>query len=152
MYTIRLPLELSKSEERYLSKCFYIGNKIHNSLVSIARKRIGSLFDDQEYLSARKKYGESGFSKNNRLSKEQKECKKQLSSLMQGKVCQYKLLSKDLDAFVSKFKEIFENPEIEKVGFDIKKLIVLLSRIGINLEENYQDLMENHIYINKISN
>lgn len=50
-------------------------------------------------------------------------------------------LSKDLDAFVSKFKEIFENPEIEKVGFDIKKLIVLLSRIGINLEENYQDLM-----------
>lgn len=50
-------------------------------------------------------------------------------------------LSKDLDAFVSKFKEIFENPEIEKIGFDIKKLIVLLSRIGINLEENYQDLM-----------
>ena len=95
MYTIRLPLELSKAEERYLSKCFYIGNKIHNSLVSIARKRIGSLFDDQEYLSARKKYGESGFSKNNRLSKEQKECKKQLSNLMQGKVSQYKLLSKD---------------------------------------------------------
>lgn len=131
MYTIRLPLELSKSEERYLSKCFYIGNKIHNSLVSIARKRIGSLFDDQEYLSARKKYGESGFSKNNRLSKEQKECKKQLSNLMQGKVSQYKLLSKDLDAYVSVIQKHYKNyisshqaqSEVNAVYDGVKKVL-----------------------------
>lgn len=50
-------------------------------------------------------------------------------------------LEKDLDVFVAKFKEFFEDPDIEKIGFDIKKLIILLDKIGINLEDNYQDLM-----------
>ena len=43
--------------------------------------------------------------------------------------------------FVTKFKNLFEDDEIVKVGFDIKKLIVMLKKIHINLEKNYQDLM-----------
>lgn len=43
--------------------------------------------------------------------------------------------------FVTKFKDLFEDEEIVKIGFDIKKLIVLLEKIDIHLEKNYQDLM-----------
>lgn len=43
--------------------------------------------------------------------------------------------------FVSKFKELFENEEIEKIGFDIKKLMVLLNKFGIEIKGKYQDLM-----------
>lgn len=43
--------------------------------------------------------------------------------------------------FVTKFKDLFEDDEIVKIGFDIKKLIVMLKKIDINLDKNYQDLM-----------
>ena len=43
--------------------------------------------------------------------------------------------------FVEKFKDLFDNEEIKKIGFDIKKLMVLLNKIDINLENNYLDLM-----------
>lgn len=41
----------------------------------------------------------------------------------------------------SKLKEIFEDNKIEKISFDVKKAIYLLHKIGIELEENYVDLM-----------
>lgn len=50
-------------------------------------------------------------------------------------------LNKDKDIFVNKFKELFENDEIQKIGFDIKKSIVLLNKLGINFKNNYIDLM-----------
>ena len=43
--------------------------------------------------------------------------------------------------FVTKFKDIFEDEEIVKIGFDIKKQMVLLDKLDIHLEKNYQDLM-----------
>lgn len=43
--------------------------------------------------------------------------------------------------FVTKFKDLFEDEEIVKIGFDIKKLIILLEKIDIHIEKNYQDLM-----------
>lgn len=43
--------------------------------------------------------------------------------------------------FVNKFKELFEDDQIVKIGFDIKKLIVLLEKINIHLKDNYLDLM-----------
>lgn len=72
MYTIRLPLDLSESEERFLSKCFYFGNKIHNMIVRVTQERMDLLFKDQDYLSVRKEYHDSDFSgkKKDELSKE----------------------------------------------------------------------------------
>ena len=111
MYTVRLPLELSESEERYLSKCFHFGNKIHNTLVRVAQERMDLLFKDQDYLSARKEYHESDFSGKSKdeLSKEQRKRKKQLTDLMQEKVAQYGLLSKDLDKYVSVMQKHYRN-------------------------------------------
>lgn len=43
--------------------------------------------------------------------------------------------------FVNKFKDLFEDEQIIKIGFDIKKLIILLEKIDIHVKQNYQDLM-----------
>ena len=51
MYTVRLKLELSKSEERFMSKCFFFMNTIHNRIVSHAQNRINALFHDSDYMS-----------------------------------------------------------------------------------------------------
>lgn len=50
-------------------------------------------------------------------------------------------LVENKDIFVSKFKKIFEDEKIKKIGFDIKKLIILLNKLGIKLSNNYDDLM-----------
>ena len=63
MYTVRLKLELSRSEERFMEKCFFFMNTIHNRIVSCAQNRINALFRDADYMSARREYGKSGFAK-----------------------------------------------------------------------------------------
>lgn len=63
MYTIRLQLELSISEKRFLSKSFFYANQMHNQLVHYATNCLNALFHDKDYLEARKTYGEAGFSK-----------------------------------------------------------------------------------------
>lgn len=50
-------------------------------------------------------------------------------------------LTTDEEIFVSKFKELFESNDIKKIGFDLKKQMVLLDKLGIRIEENYLDLM-----------
>lgn len=50
-------------------------------------------------------------------------------------------LRKDLDIFIKKFKNLFEDKEILKISFDIKKMIILLKKINIDLSDNYLDLM-----------
>lgn len=50
-------------------------------------------------------------------------------------------LNNDKEPFLSKFKDLFVDENIEKVGFDIKKMIVLLNKLDVKLGENYQDLM-----------
>lgn len=50
MYTVRLKLELSKSEERFMSKCFFFMNTIHNRIVSHAQNRINALFHDSDHM------------------------------------------------------------------------------------------------------
>lgn len=93
MYTVRLKLELSKSEERFMSKCFFFMNTIHNRIVSHAQNRINALFHDSDYMSARMEYGQSGFAKKKsaQLSSAQKKRKKQLSQLMKDKQIEYSL-------------------------------------------------------------
>lgn len=49
--------------------------------------------------------------------------------------------------FVESFKEIFENPEINKISFDIKEDLVLLDKLGINVNMAYDDLMLMHYLI-----
>ncbi|MGM9941723.1 MAG: hypothetical protein ACI32N_07005 [Bulleidia sp.] len=133
MYTIRLPLDLSESEERFLSKCFCFGNKIHNTLVRVTQERMGLLFKDQEYISARKEYHDSDFygKKKDELSKEQLKRKKQLTDLMQGKLEEYGLLSKHLDKYVSVIQKHYQNyisshqaqAEVNAVYAGVKKVL-----------------------------
>lgn len=42
---------------------------------------------------------------------------------------------------INSIKELFENADIKKIGFDIKKAIVMLEKLDINFKDNYQDLM-----------
>lgn len=133
MYTIRLPLDLSESEERFLSKCFYFGNKIHNTLVREVKERMDLLFKDQEYIAARKEYHDSDFSgkKKDELSKEQLKRKKQLTDLMQSKLEEYGLLSKHLDKYVSVMQKHCKNyisshqaqAEVNAVYAGVKKVL-----------------------------
>ncbi|MDY3006227.1 DNA polymerase I [Anaerococcus porci] len=51
------------------------------------------------------------------------------------------------DDFVKNFKDIFEDKLINKVSFDIKEDIVLLNKIGINVELPYDDVMLMHYLI-----
>lgn len=101
MYTVRLKLELSKSEERFMSKCFFFMNTIHNRIVSHAQNRINALFHDSDYMSARMEYGQSGFAKKKsaQLSSAQKKRKKQLSQLMKDKQIEYSLRQTDLERY-----------------------------------------------------
>ena len=42
--------------------------------------------------------------------------------------------------FVSYFKQIFENDEINKIGFDTKKDCIMLQNIGIDFSKIYFDI------------
>lgn len=101
MYTVRLKLELSQSEERFMAKCFFFMNTIHNRIVSHAQNRINALFRDADYMSARREYGETGFAKkkSDQLSSAQKKRKKQLSQLMKDKQIEYGLRQTDLERY-----------------------------------------------------
>lgn len=48
---------------------------------------------------------------------------------------------KDKDTILDQLKEVLEDKNIEKTSFDVKKAIVLFHRNGIEIEENYVDLM-----------
>lgn len=48
---------------------------------------------------------------------------------------------KDGEEAKEKLRQIFENKDIRKVSFDVKKNIFLLNKIGIDFEENYIDLL-----------
>lgn len=48
---------------------------------------------------------------------------------------------KDKDIFISRFKNILEDKNLMKVSFDVKKAIYLLDKYGIELEENYMDIL-----------
>lgn len=84
MYTVRARLHLSESEERFLSKCFFIMNTAHNKLVKYAQDGLNALFDDKEYTDARNTYSKSGFSgkSKDQLSKEDARLRNPLTSLM----------------------------------------------------------------------
>ena len=101
MYTVRLKLELSQSEERFMEKCFFFMFVIHNRIVTCAQNRINALFRDAEYMSARMEYGESGFAKKKvgQLSSAQKKRKKQLAELMKDKQIEYGLRQTDLERY-----------------------------------------------------
>ena len=101
MYTVRLKLELSKSEECFMTKCFFFTSVIHNKTVAYAQNRINSLSRDADYMSARMEYGKSGFAKkkSEQLSSAQKKRKKQLSELMKSKQTEYGLRQTDLERF-----------------------------------------------------
>ena len=45
------------------------------------------------------------------------------------------------DVFVKCFKDIFENKEINKIGFDTKRDYIMLKNIGIDFEEIYFDIL-----------
>ncbi|WP_297281597.1 DNA polymerase I [uncultured Anaerococcus sp.] len=56
------------------------------------------------------------------------------------------IINPDQD-FINSFKEVFENPDIIKNSFDIKEDVVLLSKIGIDIALDYDDLMLMHYLI-----
>ena len=76
-FILELKLHTNKSDERFLSRCFFHAANIHNSLVKHCRKQIVKLKRDPEYkklLSEYVSYPEK--------SKERKEIGKELSSIV----------------------------------------------------------------------
>ena len=55
---------------------------------------------------------------------------------------------KDFDSYIETLKPIFEDPQIEKVSFDVKKAIYLLNKYGVNLNDNYLDIMLTSYLVN----
>lgn len=119
MYTVRLKLELSQSEERFMAKCFFFMNTVHNRTVAYAQNRINSLFRDTDYMSARREYGESGLAKkkSDQLSSVQKKRKKQLSQLMKDKQVEYGLRQTDLERYAkvlhAKYAEFVSSQQVQ---------------------------------------
>ncbi len=51
------------------------------------------------------------------------------------------------DSFIANFKDVFADKDIVKISFDIKEDVVLLDKLGINLELDYDDTMLMHYLI-----
>lgn len=51
------------------------------------------------------------------------------------------------DSFIANFKDVFADKDIVKTSFDIKEDVVLLDKLGINLELDYDDTMLMHYLI-----
>ena len=51
------------------------------------------------------------------------------------------------DSFIANFKDVFADKDIVKTSFDIKEDVVLLDKLGINLELAYDDTMLMHYLI-----
>ena len=51
------------------------------------------------------------------------------------------------DSFIANFKDVFADKDIVKISFDIKEDVVLLDKLGINLELAYDDTMLMHYLI-----
>ncbi len=59
-----------------------------------------------------------------------------LAIKVEGETCYYIDLSDCLDSFKESFKEVFESKKIEKIGYNMKEDIIILFRLGIQIE-NY---------------
>lgn len=111
MYTVRARLHLSESEERFLSKCFFIMNTAHNKLVRYAQDRLNTLFDDKEYTGARNTYSKAGFSGKSKeqLSKDDARLRKQLTDIMYAKQAEYGIRKTDLEKYIKVLQHKYAN-------------------------------------------
>lgn len=58
---------------------------------------------------------------------------------VEGEVSYYIDLNNSLEAFKESFKEVFESKKIEKIGYSIKEDIIILFRMGIQIENHTFD-------------
>lgn len=132
MYTLRVKLDLCESEERFLSKCFFFCNRIHNTLVKCAQERLDALYHDKDYQDAKMEYGASGLSsKKKKLSKEQKKRKQELANLMNAKIEEYHLLKTDFEQYIKTMQHNHKNyissqqaqAEVNAVYSGVKKVL-----------------------------
>lgn len=87
MHTVRLLLKLTEYDRQILGKRFHAVSHIHNVLVKHAKKQLQKLYNDQEYVSRKTEYTvllkkEKDKEKKTKLSRQEKELKKQLSAEM----------------------------------------------------------------------
>lgn len=87
MHTVRLLLKPTEYDRQILEKRFHAVSHIHNVLVKHAKKQLQKLYNDREYVSRKAEYTvllkkEKDKEKKTKLSRQEKEQKKQLSAEM----------------------------------------------------------------------
>ena len=116
MYTVRLLLSTTEYDKQILDKRFHAVSHIHNVLVKHARKRLKKLSCDKEYQSLKTEY--SILLKKNKLSKDDKAYKKQLSQRMTDIIRAYGLSEYSFQAYIKvcakQFRKCLSSQQVQK--------------------------------------
>ncbi|MBQ9304373.1 hypothetical protein, partial [Butyrivibrio sp.] len=116
MHTARLLLSTTEYDEQVLDKRFHAVSHIHNVLVKHAKKCLKRLSCDKEYQALKAEY--SALLKKNKLSKDDKVYKKQLSQRMTDIIRSYDLSEYSFQAYIKvcakQFRKCLSSQQVQK--------------------------------------
>lgn len=116
MHTVRLLLSTTEYDKQVLEKRFHAISHIHNVLVKHARKCLKKLSCGKKYQSLKDEY--SSLLKMNKLSKEDKAYKKQLSQKMTNIIRSYSLSEYSFQAYIKvcakQFRKCLSSQQVQK--------------------------------------
>ena len=116
MHTARLLLSTTEYDEQVLDKRFHAVSHIHNVLVKHAKKCLKRLSCDKEYQALKAEY--SALLKKNKLSKDDKVYKKQLSQRMTDIIRYYDLSEYSFQAYIKvcakQFRKCLSSQQVQK--------------------------------------
>ena len=116
MHTVRLLLSTTEYDEQIMEKRFHAVSHIHNVLVKYARRRLKRLSCNKGYQSMKAEY--SALLKKNKLSKEEKAYKKQLSQKMTDVIRSYGLSEYSFQAYIKvcakQFRKCLTSQQVQK--------------------------------------
>lgn len=116
MYTVRLLLATTKYDEQIINKRFHAVSHIHNVLVKHSKKCLKKLSCDKEYQSLKAEY--SAILKKNKISKEERAYKKQISRRMAEIVKGHGLSEYSFQAYIKicarQFRGCLSSQQVQK--------------------------------------
>lgn len=116
MHTVRLLLATKEHDEYVIDKRFHAVSHIHNVLVKHARKCLKKLSCDKEYQALKAEY--SAILKKNKISKEERVYKKQISRRMSAIVKGYGLSEYSFQAYIKvcgrQFRKCLSSHQVQK--------------------------------------
>ena len=116
MHVLTLSLKTSKSDKHILNRRFYAAYKIHNIYVKHAKKQLTNLSRNKQYQTCLKEY--RNLLKKDKLSKEDKQRKSELSKQMKDIVTIYGLTKNEFRKYSKKlnhkYKKLLSSQQTQK--------------------------------------